>query len=57
MKQVLKNHVAILLDTSYSMQGLLRDVEKVFNNQIDYLRSSSLRFEQDLEYLCSESLC
>jgi len=47
MKQVLKNHVAILLDTSYSMQSLLRDVEKVFNNQIDYLRSSSLRFEQE----------
>ena len=47
MKQVLKNHVAILLDTSWSMGSLLGDVEKVFNNQIEYLRSSSLRFNQE----------
>ena len=47
MKQVLKNHVAILLDTSTSMDHLLRDVETVFNNQINYLRESSLRFDQE----------
>lgn len=47
MKQVLKNHVALLLDVSDSMGYLLEDVVKVFNNQINYLRDSSLRFDQE----------
>jgi uncharacterized protein YegL len=47
MKQVLKNHIAILLDTSGSMDGLLSSVVKVFNNQIEFLRKSSLDFEQE----------
>lgn len=47
MKQVLKNHVAILLDTSASMHHLIDDVVKVFNKQIDFLRYSSLQFEQE----------
>ena len=47
MKQVLKNHVAILVDVSASMSSLLPDVVKVFNNQIQFLRQSSLDFEQE----------
>jgi uncharacterized protein YegL len=47
MKQVLKNHVAILLDVSGSMNGLLDQVQKVFQNQINFLRKSSLLFEQE----------
>lgn len=47
MKQVLKNHVAVVLDVSGSMHSLLPDVVKVFNNQIEILRQSSLNFEQE----------
>lgn len=47
MEQVLKNHVAIVLDVSSSMRHLFGDVLKVFNNQIDYLRQSSISFEQE----------
>lgn len=47
MRQVLKNHVAILVDTSSSMNHLLKDVVKVFNNQIQFLRQSSLDFKQE----------
>lgn len=47
MKNTLKNHVAILLDVSGSMSGLLDQVQKVFQKQIDFLRKSSLLFEQE----------
>lgn len=47
MKQVLKNHVAFVLDVSGSMHGLLDQVQKVFQKQIDFLRKSSLAFEQE----------
>lgn len=47
MNEVLKNHIAIVLDVSGSMYYLTDKVEKVFNNQIKYLRESSLRFEQE----------
>lgn len=47
MKNVLKNHVAFVLDVSGSMDGLMDQVQKVFQKQIDYLRKSSLAFEQE----------
>lgn len=47
MKNVLKNHVAVVLDLSSSMSGLTDSMVKVFNKQIQYLRDSSLRFEQE----------
>lgn len=47
MKQVLKNHVAIVIDRSGSMSGLLEQVRQVFQNQIEFLRKTSLMFEQE----------
>ena len=47
MKQVLKNHVSILLDVSFSMRTILPQVVKVFNAQIAGLRASSLAHEQE----------
>ena len=47
MKNALKNHVAFVLDVSGSMNGLMDQVQKVFQKQIDYLRKSSLAFEQE----------
>jgi uncharacterized protein YegL len=47
MKQVLKNHVAIVIDRSGSMSGLLEQVRQVFQNQIEFLRKTSLLFEQE----------
>lgn len=47
MKNNLKNHVAIVLDLSSSMQHLTDKMRKVFNNQIEALRRMSLQFEQE----------
>jgi hypothetical protein len=47
MKNNLKNHVAIVLDLSSSMQHLTDKMRKVFNNQIESLRRMSLQFEQE----------
>lgn len=47
MDQVLKNHVAFVLDVSGSMGHLTQQVRKVFQKQIDYLRQSSLTFQQE----------
>lgn len=47
MKQVLKNHVAIVIDRSGSMDNLLDQVRQVFQNQIEFLRKTSLLFEQE----------
>ena len=47
MKQVLKNHVAIVIDRSGSMHYLLKTVVEVFNSQIETLRQSSLDFDQE----------
>lgn len=47
MKNTFKNHIYICLDRSGSMQSLINSAVKVFNNQIDYLRRSSLQFEQE----------
>lgn len=47
MKQVLKNHVAFVLDVSGSMYNIINDVRKVFQNQIEFLRKTSLMFEQE----------
>ncbi len=47
LNQVLKNHVAILLDTSGSMSHLLQDAVKIFNKQIHFLRQKSLDFDQE----------
>jgi uncharacterized protein YegL len=45
--QPLKNHVAILIDVSGSMSSLLPQVQKVFQNQIEFLRKKSLVTEQE----------
>lgn len=47
MKNTFKNHIYICLDRSGSMGNLIGSAVKVFNNQIDYLRRSSLQFEQE----------
>jgi uncharacterized protein YegL len=47
MKQVLKNHVAFVIDVSGSMSYIIDDVRKVFQNQIEFLRKTSLMFEQE----------
>lgn len=47
LTQVLKNHIAIVVDRSGSMQNLLAQVVKVFNNQIAQLRQSSLDYDQE----------
>lgn len=47
MKNTFKNHIYICLDRSGSMGHLINSAVKVFNNQIDYLRRSSLQFEQE----------
>jgi len=47
MKQVLKNHVAIVIDKSTSMSRLMNQVVEIFNNKIDYLRDSSIRHDQE----------
>lgn len=47
MKNTYKNHVAICLDTSGSMSGIIGKAVEVFNNQIDFLRSASLSFDQE----------
>lgn len=47
MKQVLKNHVAIIIDKSASMSGIIDETVKVFNNQIKFLRDISLLEDQE----------
>lgn len=47
MEQVLKNHVAILLDISGSMTSLTDGLTKIFNKQIQSLREQSLAFNQE----------
>jgi len=47
LKTILKNHVAIVLDLSGSMQGLTAKLKQVFDNQIRVLRDQSLKFEQE----------
>lgn len=47
MKNTFKNHVYVIFDTSSSMGPLIKSAEKVFNNQIDFLRNKSLLFEQE----------
>lgn len=46
-KQPLKNHVAIVLDCSSSMGHIINDVQKVFTKQIEFLRKSSILFNQE----------
>lgn len=41
------NHVAIVLDASSSMGGLVHPVEKVLDQQIEFLRGLSQSFDQD----------
>ena len=47
MEQVLKNHVAILLDISGSMSHLTGGLTTIFNKQIQALREQSLSFNQE----------
>lgn len=47
MEQVLKNHVAILLDISGSMNHLTDGLTTIFNKQIEALREQSLSFNQE----------
>jgi uncharacterized protein YegL len=47
MKNTYKNHVSILLDRSSSMCGTIDSAVKVFNQQIEFLRTKSLAFEQE----------
>lgn len=47
MKNILKNHVAVVLDVSSSMEQLTGKMQEVFNNQIEALRRMSLQFEQE----------
>lgn len=47
MKQVLKNHVAFVLDVSGSMASISESVRKVFQKQIEFLRRTSQLFEQE----------
>ena len=47
MKNTYKNHIAFCIDRSGSMDSLLDATRKVFNNQIEFLRNSSLSFEQE----------
>lgn len=46
-KQALKNHVAIVLDCSTSMENIIGNVRDVFTQQIEFLRKSSVLFEQE----------
>jgi hypothetical protein len=46
-KQLLKNHVAILLDTSGSMYNIIGDMQKVLQQRIEFLRKMSLDFNQE----------
>jgi hypothetical protein len=46
-KQLLKNHVAILLDTSGSMYNIIEDMQKVLEQRIEFLRKMSLDFNQE----------
>lgn len=41
------NHIALVLDTSSSMAGRMRDVEKVFDLQIEHLRNRSKELNQE----------
>jgi len=47
MKQVLKNHVAFVLDVSSSMANISDSVRSVFQKQIEFLRKTSQLFEQE----------
>lgn len=47
MKQVLKNHVAVIIDRSASMNGIMDQTVKVFNNQIKFLRDISILNDQE----------
>lgn len=47
LKQPLKNHVAVLLDVSGSMSQLLPQVKTIFDNQIEFLRKTSVLNEQE----------
>jgi len=46
-KQLLKNHVAILLDTSGSMSSIIKQMQKVLEQRIEFLRKKSLEFNQE----------
>jgi uncharacterized protein YegL len=47
MNQVLKNHVAFVLDVSGSMTYISDSVRSVFQKQIEFLRKTSQLFEQE----------
>lgn len=47
MKNTFKNHIYIALDNSGSMQHIIDKAVKVFNNQIKFLKDTSLNFEQE----------
>ena len=47
MKNTFKNHVYICIDVSGSMGNTIDSAVKVFNNQIEFLRKSSIAFEQE----------
>jgi len=47
LKQVLKNHVAVVIDRSGSMHRIMDDTIKVFNNQIKFLRDISILKDQE----------
>ena len=47
MKQVLKNHVAVVIDKSASMNHLIDKTVQVFNEQIKFLRNISILEDQE----------
>lgn len=47
MKNTIKNHVYVVFDSSGSMNRIIDKAVKVFNNQINFLRSESLSYEQE----------
>ena len=47
MKNTFKNHIYIALDNSGSMGGIIGKAVQVFNNQIQFLKNTSLNFEQE----------
>lgn len=47
MKNTFKNHIFVCLDRSGSMSYIIDSAVKVFNKQIDKLRSMSLQFDQE----------
>jgi hypothetical protein len=41
------NHISFVVDKSFSMHGHIRSVEKVFDNQIEFLKNKSSKLSQE----------